>query len=80
MATDQRFVNGGGSALHHRIVVSLTVKEINEGWWWPSEWFREFMVIVAVAVALTGCRFAGGRDARKLEAVQNGDASTVQLW
>jgi len=31
MVVDQTSANGGGFALHHRIMVSLTVKEINEG-------------------------------------------------
>ncbi|QCE03828.1 hypothetical protein DEO72_LG8g1857 [Vigna unguiculata] len=48
MVADQRSANGGGFALHHKILVSLTVKESNKGW------------------------FVRGRDARRLEAVQNG--------
>ena len=31
MVADQRSANGGGFVLHHRIMVSLTVKKINEG-------------------------------------------------
>ena len=31
MAKDQRFANDRGSTLHHKIMVSLTGKEINEG-------------------------------------------------
>ena len=72
--------NGRGFALHHRIMVSLMVKEINEVWWWLRKWFREFMVIVGVVVALTRCRFVEGRDTRRLEAVQNGGTPTVQRW
>ncbi|QCE10837.1 hypothetical protein DEO72_LG10g2069 [Vigna unguiculata] len=63
-----------------QILVSLTVRESNEGWWWLHEWFSEFMVVVVVAVELMECGFKGGRDACRPEAVQNRGALTVQRW